>query len=440
MAIQDQTQGGLGIRRLTPEEQARIAAQQAQYQQQLAARQAVERQQFDQTQAVGLANQAMTPGAPAVVPPAAATPAVVPPAAQRVDVPATTSVVPPAPAPTPARGLTNQEVLAQDRSNLQALVESQPNFTGPAQGRGATPATTLSPDVLADANQRIAQTLADSRTIGPQPGAERGDFNVATTSRVGPGGQISTTLRQPENIIEGGYGGFGAGGNQGVSAREYLTRVEAQDAVQRAQRGERRREIAADVERIGLQRAATSGSVAEAATARRALASLDARELTLAERRLQEGGATQRTQLQTEAEMARAGLSGAAAVQAAVAGAAGRQQAAETAADATVRAAGLRAAGATQAAQTTATSPQAQLAAQRARLIEEQLVLAGQAQQAGDVAGTQAALGINQAQPQVIRDNISGVPVGYIDAQGNPVLYTPAQQARIRAAFNPQQE
>ena len=57
MAIQDQTQGGLGIRRLTEEERARVAAQQAQYQQQLAARQATEQQQFEQAQAVGLANQ-----------------------------------------------------------------------------------------------------------------------------------------------------------------------------------------------------------------------------------------------------------------------------------------------------------------------------------------------------------------------------------------------
>lgn len=410
MAIQDQTQGGLGVRRLTEEERARVASQQVEYQRQLAARQAAEQQQFQQTQAVGLANQAGTPGAPA---------AVVPPVVQPVDVPATTSVIPPVPAPTPARGLTNAQVLEQDRANLRAFTDSQPG---------------------ADANQRIADTLAANRTIGPQPGVESGDFNIATTSRVGPGGQITSTLRQPENIIQGGYGGFGMGGNQGISAREYLTRAEAQDAADRARVGERRREIAADVERIGLRNATTRGSATERAAARRALAAFEAQQGAQSERRLQEAGATERAGLAAQAEQTRAGITGAAGIQAALARAAGAQQAAQISAGATTEAARLRAAGLQGAAQTTANSPQAQLAAARAQLIQEQLILAQQAQQAGDVAGTQAALGVQQSQPQLIRDNITGIVTGYVDAQGRPVLYTPEQIARQRAALQPTQE
>lgn len=421
MAIQDQTQGGLGIRRLTEEERARVASQQVEYQRQLAARQAAEQQQFQQTQAVGLANQAGTPGAPA---------AVVPPVVQPVDVPATTSVVPPAPAPTPARGLTNAQVLDKDRANLAAFTGSQPGAAG----------TTLSPDVLADANQRIAQTLAASRTVGPQPGAESGDFSIATTSRVGPGGQITSTLRQPENIIQGGYGGFGAGGNQSENAREFLTRMEAQDALQRARTGERRREIAADVERIGLRNATTQGSATDRAAARRALATFEAQQGAQSERRLQEAGATERAGLAAQAEQARAGVTGAAAVQAAMARAAGTQEAAQIAAGATTEAARLRAAGLQGAAQVTAASPQAQLAGSRAELIQEQLRLQRQAEAAGDVAGAQTALGITPPRITPVLDPLTNQPRGYVDASGRFVLYTPAQLEQIRLAFQPTQE
>ena len=421
MAIQDQAQGGLGIRRLTEEERARIAAQQAQYQQQLAARQATEQQNFEQTQAVGLANQAGTPGAPML-------PAAVPPVIQPVDVPATTSVLPPAPVPA-ARGMTNAQVLEQDRANLAAFTGSQPGAAG----------TTLTPDALADANQRIAQTLEANRTMGPQPGAEAGNFNVATTSRVGPGGQITSTLRQPDNIIEGGYGGFGVGGNQGLSAREFLTRAEAQDAATRARVGERRREIAADVERIGLRNATMRGSATERRAARQALATFEEQQRTQSTTRLQEAGATERARLQAQAEQARAGIAGAAGIQAALARAAGARESAQISAGATTEAARLRAAGLQGAALTTATSPQAMQAAARTDLIREQLRLQRQAEQAGDIAGAQAALGIAPPRITVIRD-IQNLPIGYIDANGRQVLYTPAERAEAIARTQPTQE
>ena len=57
-------------------------------------------------------------------------------------------------------------------------------------------------------------------------------------------------------------------------------------------------------------------------------------------------------------------------------------------------------------------TPQADLAARRAQLIEQQMLLAQQAQQAGDVGGTFAALGLSRPQaPQVYTNPITGAPL-----------------------------
>lgn len=300
--------------------------------------------------------------------------------------------------PTPS-ALTASQVGEQDRANLVALVSSQPDFVGPA---GGPQGTTLSPDILADANQRIARTLAESRTVGPQPGAERGDFNLATTSRVSPGGEITSTLRQPTNIIEGGYGGFGGG--RGTAFLQQMAQQDQQDA---AVARERRREAQEGVERIGLRNAMTQGTPQERRAARQQLEALDQR----AGLRLSETGATARQGMQLQGDILRAETAGAAGIQAAQARAAGLQQAAETAGRFGLQRAETTALGRVAAAQESTRTGANALAAQRARQLAIQEELLRQAQAAGDVSGTFAAAGLSRPPTQEYIDPLTGAPL-----------------------------
>lgn len=394
MATNDQY-GARGVRPLTPEEQARIAAQQAQYQVDLAARQAIERQQFDQTQGVGLANQAgraYVPDAPAVAPVAA--PVVAPVVAPAAGL-AAASVSPPA-APTTPQYNTNYQVLQADRANLAALVNSVPGAENPT-----APATTLPAASLDETNRR---------TIGPLPGAANGNFNQATTSTVGPNGQITSTLRQPDNIIQGGYGGFGVGGNQSEGARQYLDRMAAQDRADAAVDTAAGRRSIDVMDRIGLSRAATQGTNEDRLQARRDLKALDTRSNAESLLATQEAGLNSRAGLAADTSLAQAGLTGEANIAAAVARANAAQAAANTTGQYGLQAAAIKAAGASRAAEVTANSPQGQLAAQRALLIQNQLGLAGQAQVEGDVSGTYAALGLSRPVVKPAIDPVTGVP------------------------------
>lgn len=299
----------------------------------------------------------------------------------------------------------NSQVLAADRANVAAFVASQP-------GSGAAPAvgTTLPAASSADTNQRIAQALAENRTIGPMPGAADGNFNLATTSTVGPNGQINSTLRQPDNIIEGGYGGFGVGGNQAQGARQYLDRMAAEDRADAATaRADNRRSIDT-MDRIGLARSATQGTADDRLQARRELRAFDTRANAQSLLDTQEAGLASRADLVAQTSLAQAGISGNAAMNAALARAQATQAAANTTGQYGLQAAAIRASGASRAAEVTANSPQAVLAAQRARLIEQQLGLAEQAAAAGDISGTYAGLGLSRPPTRDAIDPVTGVP------------------------------
>lgn len=322
----------------------------------------------------------------------------------------------------------NAPVLAQDRANVQAFVQSQPGYVAP------TDPTTLSAQTLEEANQRIAATLAGAGSglagaIGPLPGAADGNFNQATTSRVGANGQITSTLRQPDNIIQGGYGGFGTGGNQPQGARQYLDRMAAQDSANAATDTAARQRGIATMERIGLSRAATQGNANDRLAARKELNAFDTRTNAQTLLGTQEAGLASRANLAASTDLAKADLTGQAGITAAIARANAAQTAANTTGQYGLQAAAIKAAGTRGAAEAAANGPAGQLAAQRARLIDQQLTLAGQAAEAGDVSGTYAGLGLSRPVVKPAIDPVTGVPY----TPEEVALQQQARLARIRA-------
>lgn len=213
-------------------------------------------------------------------------------------------------APPAQPQMTNAQVLSQDRANLAALGTSQPTFVGPAQG------TSLTPDILADANRRIAQTLATSRQ--PQTtGAvtpEIGNYNVQTVDR--------DALAQRAAPTSGltGLGQFG-----GQSAADYLATTRAQDQAATARRQQVGAEARLGLERSALQRAATQGTGDDRLAARRNLAAFEAQQL----QQTQEAGATARTGMEVGARQEQARQQAAANVLAAQAQAQGQLGAAQ---------------------------------------------------------------------------------------------------------------
>lgn len=182
---------------------------------------------------------------------------------------------------------TNGQVLDQDRANLAALVTSQPTFVGPAQG------TTLTPDILADANQRIAQTLTTRRQ--PQTtGAvtpERGVYNVQTVDR-----DVLAQRAAPTAGLTG-LGQFG-----GQSAADYLATTRAQDQDVATRRQQVGAEARLGLERSALQADAARGTGDARLAARRNLAAFEAQQL----QQTQESGATERTGMEVAARQEQA--------------------------------------------------------------------------------------------------------------------------------------
>lgn len=328
------------------------------------------------------------------------------------------------PVAAPAQGLNRAQVRQQDRVNTTQFVESQPSFVGAPQALGAAE-TTLSPNILADANQRIAQTLREGQGTGPMPGAERGVFNQQTTSRVSPDGQITSTLPRPQSEGLTGLGQFGA-----VSPAQYLAGASQFDQARTERRLQAGQEARLGLERSALQADTTRGSATSRAAARQALRAFETQQGAQALQNIQETGATRRAGLQTQAELARAQVAGAAGLASAQAQAAGRLQQAQLTGEYGLASARERAAGTTRAAQVTATSPQAQLAAERARQLQIQQQILLQAQEAGDISGTFAAAGLSRPPAQVYIDPITGAPlseeqVRLLQQQGLSRLSTP---------------
>lgn len=299
------------------------------------------------------------------------------------------TTMPPTPAAAPQAGrpMTNQDVLAQDRANLAAL-------TGKTQA--PTGGTTLSAAVLNDANQRIAQAIAESK--GPTYANERGNYSMTGTSP----DVIADAARRSYTGSGGVNFGFAPGE---ASAR--LAGYAAQDQAAREATAQRRAAIQADVERIGLRNAMTQGTPQERRAARLQMEALDTR-MNLGTQQL---GDTTRQRISTAGDIQRAGLAAQASEAAAMADAQAKLEAAQLTGEYGLAAASEKAAGATQAELTKAMSPQGVLAAQRAALIQQQMMLAQQAAAAGDVSGTYAAYGLSRLNEKVYTDPVTGAPL-----------------------------
>lgn len=379
MAIQDQQYGAYGVRRLTPEEQARVAAQQAQYQEQAVARQAQRTQQFEQVLEAGLANQAGRVGAPSLA------------AASQ------------APMPTAPVSVPAQQPVAQTQPSLANAATTDARVADITAQSQAPASTALN---VAALQAGVDQTLAANRAPAPIPG-ERGNYNLANTSNVDAQGNITSRLRQPENIIEGGYGQFGGG-----RAAEFLS--------QRAGGGEatNRRD---PVEEARLRNQLVSDNPFERRAAREQLAYRQALAV--------DAGATQRQALQVEGEQVRAGITGLAALQAAQTRAAGAQQAAQVQGEYGLQAAQTRAAGQQAAAETAAGSGSSLLSQVRAEQLARQLALSQAYQEAGMQQESERALGVPQRPAPRLTMDLAG---NVIALDGSPV--TPEQAAQYRQA------
>lgn len=281
----------------------------------------------------------------------------------------------------------NADVLAQDRANLSAAVG--PQFVGPEPDRDA-PRPSTAPAPIA---------------------GERGNYNLANTSNVDSQGRITTRLRQPDNIIEGGYGQFGGG-----RAAQFL-------ASRRNTGGGGGMSDAS--EEVRLRNQLTSNDPFERRAAREQMAARQALQL--------DAGATERQGMQLEGEQARAQVAGLAAVQAAEAAAAGRQSAAQLAGEYGVRQAETTALGrviAEQAKEGSAASGLARINTEREALLvgEARAALA-----ARDDATAQQWLGVPQGPVgRVVTDEL-GKPIGVATPGGVRGL-TPQELAELQAA------
>ena len=266
----------------------------------------------------------------------------------------------------------NQRVIEQDRANLQAAF---PQNTGEV-GKVPMPV-----------NQ------------GPTYANKKGEYSMTGTSP-----DVIADARRRADTGSGGVNfGFAPG-----EARSYLDKMAGQDAAKAAQRAERRQAIADDVERIGLRNAMTQGTPQERRAARQAMEAIDQRQAL----NMQQTGETTRAGMGLAAELQRAQTTAGANLAAAQATAAGRLQAAQIEGQYGLQAAMAKADAQLAAEVAKGVTPQADLAARRAQLIEQQMILAQQAQQAGDIGGTYAALGLSRPQaPQVYTNPITGAPL-----------------------------
>ncbi|WNV50602.1 hypothetical protein [Pseudomonas phage Rollin] len=290
-----------------------------------------------------------------------------------------------------------------DATSTPPIVQPQPApMATTPQTSGGVGARTAAD--LEGINAGIAYNLAAAQPA-PARDAQRGDYNQMNTP----------SPRQPENIVEGGYGGFGGGG-----AREYLDRMAAQDAQTQARTDQRRREAQEGVERIGLSNTAARGSIQESMVARRQLAAMDQAGL----QRIQDQGAAQRQAMQGETDLQRANVVGQFGLQQeAMRAAAGIEQAELTG---QYGLAGREAAAQAAIAQTQAQSQSgSNLRAQaEAMRLARQQAIADEAEQAGDFATRDRALGISQpTAARLTQDALGNV----VAVDGRPVTAQEAQ-------------
>lgn len=192
----------------------------------------------------------------------------------------------PSAAQTQAPAVTNEQVLAQDRANTAAFVASQPG----------APTTTLSPDLLAETNQRIASAIEGSR--GPTYANKRGEYSMTGTS--------PDVVADARRRADTGSGGI----NFGFAPGEATARMQgyaAQDVQRQAAFQAKRQRLDAAVEGIGLRNTieqATNPQVRRAAQTR--LAALE----TSGNLATQQAGETSRAGISAGADIERARIAG----------------------------------------------------------------------------------------------------------------------------------
>lgn len=272
--------------------------------------------------------------------------------------------------------------IRQDTANLRAFNE-------------ATNAQFAASDAQRAAYQQRLATPALNTPASPYLPAERGNYTMQNTDRTALAARAAPT----------------AGLTMGFAPGEATARMQgyaAQDVQNRAIRQAERQRLDAAVEGIGLRNTiaqATDPQVRRAAQTR--LAALE----TSGNMATQQAGETGRANIAAGADLARAGVAGQAAVAAAQQDAASRLQAAELTGQFGLKAAQAKAAGSALAELAKAETPQGRLAAQRAALIQQQMALGQQAQEAGDVGGTFAAYGLSRPAERVYTDPVTGAPL-----------------------------
>ena len=188
-------------------------------------------------------------------------------------------------AQTQAPTTTNEQVLAQDRANTAAFVASQPG----------APTTTLSPDLLAETNQRIASAIEGSR--GPTYANKRGEYSMTGTS--------PDVVADAHRRADTGSGGI----NFGFAPGEATARMQgyaAQDARAREAFQTKRQRLDAAVEGIGLRNTMEKGNVFERRAAGARMEELQKQGLMAT----QQEGETGRANIAAGAELERARIAG----------------------------------------------------------------------------------------------------------------------------------
>lgn len=244
---------------------------------------------------------------------------------------------------------------------------------------------------------------SDAQQLTPQPAAtpaspylpaERGNYTMQNTDRAALAERAAPT----------------AGLTMGFAPGEATARMQqyaAQDAQAREAFQTKRQRLDAAVEGIGLRNVMEKGNAFERRAAGARMEELQKQGLMAT----QQEGETGRANTGASADMASAGVAGQAAVAAAQQDAAARLQSAQLTGEYGLKAAQTKAAGGALAELAKAETPQGRLAAQRAALIQQQMLLGQQAQEAGDVGGTFAAYGLSRPTERVYTDPVTGAPL-----------------------------
>lgn len=289
-------------------------------------------------------------------------------------------------------------------------------------GRGMVPGVEPMPRDY-DAEVAAAMQPAQQQQQAPGVVPQRGVYNDQTVDR----GALAARTG-------GGNGlnfGFG-GGNE--TARQYLDRMDQQDASQQQQATMQSNRRKLDIELAKLSSGQTIGEQVATKARIRGMQEAIAQEENTQTERGKTDALLQGEQMRGQFGLQETRLTADASRDNAMAGAEATQQAAMARAQATLEAADIGARSRVGAAQVTANGRAGQNEEDfaQAALLRGRMDLARAAEAAGDVAGMQAALvGLSPSQAQLVQ-NMLGVPIGEFTPGQGLNEYTPERVAQIR--------